>query len=88
MLGDCTMPDNITTYTFTNEKDLLERFLDIWEEDPDIVTGWNVKFFRHMPYLYARMDRVIEEAIAENFPQGDCRASARCPNTKRRAYRV
>ena len=50
-LGDCTMPDNITTYTFTNEKDLLERFHDIWEgEDPDIETVWNVKFF-DLPYL-------------------------------------
>ncbi len=69
-LGDCTMPDNITTYTFTNEKDLLERFLDIWEdEDPDIVTGWNVKFF-DMPYLYARMDRVIEKRAKRLSPWG------------------
>ena len=69
-LGDCTMPDNITTYTFTNEKDLLERFLDIWEgEDPDIVTGWNVKFF-DMPYLYARMDRVIEKRAKKLSPWG------------------
>tara|TARA_R100001460_G_scaffold796_4_gene3539 strand:- start:4892 stop:7369 length:2478 start_codon:yes stop_codon:yes gene_type:complete len=69
-LGDCTMPDSINTYTFTNEKDLLERFIDIWEgEDPDIVTGWNVKFF-DMPYLYARMDRIIEKRARKLSPWG------------------
>ena len=44
--------------------------IDIWEgEDPDIVTGWNVKFF-DMPYLYARMDRVIEKRAKKLSPWG------------------
>ena len=69
-LGDCKMPESINLYTFTNEKDLLDKFIDIWEgEDPDIVTGWNVKFF-DMPYLYARMDRVIEKRAKKLSPWG------------------
>ena len=67
-LGDCAMQEGINLYTFTNEQDLLLKFLEIWEgEDPDIVTGWNVKFF-DMPYLYARMDRVIEKRARKLSP--------------------
>ena len=67
-LGDCAMKEGINLYTFTNEQDLLLKFLEIWEgEDPDIVTGWNVKFF-DMPYLYARMDRVIEKRARKLSP--------------------
>jgi len=69
-LGDCAMKEGINLYTFTNEQDLLLKFLEIWEgEDPDIVTGWNVKFF-DMPYLYARMDRVIEKRARKISPWG------------------
>jgi DNA polymerase elongation subunit (family B) len=67
-LGDCKLKEGINLYTFTNEQDLLLKFLEIWEgEDPDIVTGWNVKFF-DMPYLYARMDRVIEKRARKLSP--------------------
>ena len=40
---------------FTHEEDLLKAFLDLWEqESPDIVTGWNVRFF-DIPYLINRI---------------------------------
>ena len=69
-LGDCVMPEGVTLFTFTNEKDLLIKFIDVWEEeDPDIVTGWNVKFF-DMPYMYARMDRIIEKQAKRLSPWG------------------
>ncbi len=67
-LGDCKLKEGIDLYTFTNEEDLLLKFLEIWEgEDPDIVTGWNVKFF-DMPYLFARMERVIDKRSKKLSP--------------------
>ncbi|MBI5696977.1 MAG: DNA polymerase, partial [Thaumarchaeota archaeon] len=43
----------------TNEKDLLSRFLTFWTLDyPDIVTGWNTRFF-DIPYLYYRIKQVL-----------------------------
>ena len=44
---------------FAHEEDLLKAFLDIWEqESPDIVTGWNVRFF-DIPYLVNRITNVL-----------------------------
>ena len=44
---------------FSNEEDLLKAFLDLWEqESPDIVTGWNVRFF-DIPYLVNRITNVL-----------------------------
>jgi len=44
---------------FTDEEDLLNAFLDLWEqESPDIVTGWNVRFF-DIPYLVNRITNVL-----------------------------
>ena len=44
---------------FTDEKDLLGAFLDIWEsESPDVVTGWNVRFF-DIPYLMNRISSIL-----------------------------
>ncbi len=44
---------------FTHEEDLLKAFLDLWEqESPDIVTGWNVRFF-DIPYLVNRTTNVL-----------------------------
>jgi DNA polymerase elongation subunit (family B) len=44
---------------FTHEEDLLKAFLDIWEQEaPDIITGWNVRFF-DIPYLVNRITNVL-----------------------------
>jgi len=44
---------------FSNEEDLLKTFLDLWElQSPDIVTGWNVRFF-DIPYLVNRITNVL-----------------------------
>ena len=44
---------------FTHEEDLLNAFLDLWEqESPDIITGWNVRFF-DIPYLINRITNVL-----------------------------
>jgi DNA polymerase elongation subunit (family B) len=44
---------------FAHEEDLLKAFLDIWEQEaPDIITGWNVRFF-DIPYLVNRITNVL-----------------------------
>jgi DNA polymerase elongation subunit (family B) len=45
----------------SNEHELLTRFVnDFSESHPDIITGWNVKFF-DIPYLVNRITRVLGE---------------------------
>jgi len=42
-----------------HERELLTKFQEYWvQKTPDIVTGWNVKFF-DMPFICRRMDRVL-----------------------------
>ena len=60
-LGEFDLPEEYEQYSFDNEEDLLRTFLELWSEDyPDIVTGWNIKFF-DIPYLVNRMNRVLGE---------------------------
>jgi DNA polymerase elongation subunit (family B) len=43
----------------TDELDLLNNFLDLWETlEPDIVTGWNIRMY-DIPYLINRITRVM-----------------------------
>jgi DNA polymerase elongation subunit (family B) len=44
-----------------DEIDLCERFLADWSDNcPDVLTGWNVKFF-DVPYLINRFTRILGE---------------------------
>ena len=48
-------------FTFETEEELLDSFLSTWElESPDIITGWNVRFF-DIPYLVNRTNNVLGE---------------------------
>jgi len=52
---------NVTYLKCQSEKDLLNKFLIIWNSKqfaPDIVTGWNVEEF-DMPYLMKRIEVVL-----------------------------
>jgi len=53
---------NDVTYTqCRDENQLIMFFLEKWEEtSPDIVTGWNIKFF-DIPYLVNRINRLMGE---------------------------
>jgi DNA polymerase elongation subunit (family B) len=45
----------------SSEENLLEEFIKIWKSNyPDIVSGWNVKFF-DIPYLVNRINRLFGE---------------------------
>lgn len=48
-----------------DELDLLARFLAWWKKDyPDVITGWNIRFF-DMPYIINRIMRLGSEKAAE-----------------------
>ena len=52
-----------------DEIELLKKFFEFWNYyDPDVVTGWNIKFF-DIPYLCNRMTRILgEEEIKKLSP--------------------
>ena len=57
-LGEFDDIDGAECHRFFREEDLIDKFLDIWEHEcPDIVSGWNVRFF-DIPYLYSRISSV------------------------------
>lgn len=67
-LHDYTISDpNAICHVFSDEGDLLKKFIEVWRElDPDIVTGWNVKFF-DIAYLYARTRSILGEKEANRL---------------------
>ena len=63
----------VKVHIFDNERNLLESFLNYYEEvNPTILTGWNIDFF-DIPYLYNRLKRVCGEGNAKRLsPIGQC----------------
>ena len=54
---------------FTDEASMLESFLEHWsnpENTPDIITGWNTRFF-DIPYLIARTELLLGSEKIRNF---------------------
>ena len=50
-----------------DEKEMLSEFLDFWErEAPDVVTGWNIRFF-DIPYLFNRIQMLLDEKEAKRL---------------------
>jgi len=57
--------NNEVVFNLSSERELLEEFYRFWDEaSPDIVTGWNIRFF-DIPYLYNRSIAVIGSAKAK-----------------------
>ena len=53
--------ENVDYVTCKDEVDLCEQFLADWSGDhPDVVTGWNIKFF-DVPYIINRFTRILGE---------------------------
>jgi DNA polymerase elongation subunit (family B) len=66
-LGDYIAKNNETVFTFDNEDNLLYKFLEHYSTRcPDIISGWNVRFF-DIPYLYNRMRMLLGEKIAKKL---------------------
>jgi len=65
-LGDFNI-DGVDCFSYDDERDLLSTFLDFWnEEQPDIVTGWNVRFF-DIPYIFNRIKKVLSSSDAKRL---------------------
>jgi len=53
--------DDVTYIKCRDEYDLCKRFLDDWKYNtPDIITGWNTRFF-DIPYLINRFVKILGE---------------------------
>ena len=60
-LAESPYDGKLRQFQFDTEEELLESFLSTWElESPDIITGWNVRFF-DIPYLINRIAKVLSE---------------------------
>jgi DNA polymerase elongation subunit (family B) len=63
--------EGVVCHVYDDEATLLYDFIQIWRKlDPDIVTGWNVKFF-DIAYLYSRMKMVLGETAAKKLSPWD-----------------
>ena len=50
---------------------LLEKFIEIWQViNPDIVTGWNCKFY-DIPYLVRRISYLMGEKAVKRLSPWD-----------------
>ena len=50
-----------------DEKEMLSEFLDFWEKEaPDVITGWNIRFF-DIPYLFNRIQMLLDEKEAKRL---------------------
>ena len=59
--------DNVHYVKCKGEKDLLIQFLKFWHKyPPDIITGWNSKYF-DIPYLVNRMKKIIGESATKRL---------------------
>ena len=66
-LAESPYDGKLRQFQFETEEELLESFISTWEfESPDIVTGWNVRFF-DIPYLVNRITKVLGKTSAKRL---------------------
>ncbi len=59
--------DNVHYVKCENEKDLLKQFLKFWQlYSPDVITGWNSKYF-DVPYLIKRIGKILGEGAMKRM---------------------
>jgi DNA polymerase elongation subunit (family B) len=59
--------DDVTFVKCATEQALIEKFLEFWlDYNPDIITGWNVKFF-DIPFLMNRFRRLMGDEYILQF---------------------
>lgn len=64
---DFNPADDVTYIKCNDEPDLLRKFVIWWSSDhPDIITGWNTKFF-DIPYLVNRINKVLGEKYSQRL---------------------
>ena len=58
---------DVRYYQCKDENELLAGFIKFWRRDfPDVVTGWNIRFF-DMPYIINRLIRLFGEKVAASL---------------------
>ena len=69
------------------EAQLLMKFLDHWSRNyPDIITGWNTRFF-DLPYLINRTTKILgEDMVSKYSPWGLVRADKVTINNKENQF--
>ena len=68
--GEYEPSDGVMYVKCRDESQLLEYFIRDWSADyPDIVTGWNSRFF-DIPYLMNRIIRILGEKSAQKMSLG------------------
>ena len=65
--GNYDPPQNVRYIRSPNEEMMLTEFVKDWSENyPDIVTGWNTRFF-DIPYLVNRIRAVLGEKMVNKL---------------------
>ena len=65
--GDYNPAPNVRYIKCTDEKALLTEFINDWSKNyPDIVTGWNIRFF-DIPYLVNRIANLLGQKTAKRL---------------------
>ena len=65
--GDYNPTPNVRYIKCTDEKALLTEFINDWSKNyPDIVTGWNIRFF-DIPYLVNRIANLLGQKTAKRL---------------------
>lgn len=60
------LPD-VECLVFGDERSMLRAFIEYWEQHyPDIITGWNIRFF-DIPYIYKRVVKLFDEKTAKRL---------------------
>lgn len=63
--GKFTTKENIEVYEYSTEEDLLRSFVEYFSQNyPDIVSGWNIRFF-DFPYLIKRIDKILGKKFSK-----------------------
>lgn len=65
--GDYEIQGNEKYFKLKDEWSLCKKFLEDWQENyPDIISGWNIKFF-DIPYLFNRFNRILGEEYTKKL---------------------
>ena len=65
--GEFDQLDDAVCYSHHEEEYVLRQFMNVWMcECPDIISGWNIRFF-DIPYLYNRIRRVLSDDVAKRL---------------------
>ena len=86
-LYDYTADEDVIYEKCEGEAQLLMKFLDHWSRNyPDIITGWNTRFF-DLPYLINRTTKILgEDMVSKYSPWGLVRADKVTINNKENQF--